>query len=74
MTDLTLEYAQLDRMDEARAEMTTFVSADQAESESPGEHTRKTPLDLALERAERYWVPSDRDHFLDALRKAGLPE
>ena len=61
-------YAQLDRMDEAGAEMTVFTGSAVAD-----EGDGRTPLELALERADRYRILADRDHFLDGLRKAALP-
>jgi tetratricopeptide (TPR) repeat protein len=60
-------YAQLGRMDEAGAEMAAFTGSGAADG-----HGGRTPLELALERADRYRVSTDRDHFLDGLRKAGL--
>ena len=66
-------YAQMDRMEEARAEIAVFVKARQRELlEARSEPLRAQTLDLALERASRYRNKADRDHLLDGLRRAGL--
>jgi adenylate cyclase len=65
-------YAQMGRLDEARPELDAFVSERQREMKERGEAPPRNRLDLALARADRYRNPSDREHFLDGLRKAGL--
>jgi TolB-like protein/class 3 adenylate cyclase/tetratricopeptide (TPR) repeat protein len=65
-------YAQMGRLDEARSELDAFVSERQREMKERGEAPPRNRLDLALARADRYRNPSDREHFLDGLRKAGL--
>jgi Tfp pilus assembly protein PilF len=67
-------YGQMGRVSEARAEAEVFVKDRQRELEERGEPVPRNTLDLALGRADRYRVPSDREHFLDGLRKAGLVE
>ena len=59
-------YAQLNRMDEARAEMKAFVDAGHLEPENV--------TALAHERASRYRIQADREHFPEGFRKAGLKE
>lgn len=65
-------YAQMGRLDEARFEVDAFVSERQRELKDRGEPLSRNRLDLALTRADRYRNPSDREHFLEGLRKAGL--
>ena len=65
---------QTNLMVEARAEMTKFMEASQDRLRADGDELGPATLDLALERAKRYRNPQDREHFLDGLRKAGLPE
>jgi tetratricopeptide (TPR) repeat protein len=65
-------YAQMGRLDEARSETDAFVSQRQRELEERGEAPPRSSLDFALARAARYRNSSDREHFLDGLRKAGL--
>lgn len=66
--------AHLNRMDEARTELDAFVGAGRRNSADADEYARYTPQELALERASRYRRTSDAKHFLEGLRKAGLPE
>ena len=49
-----------------------FISERERELKERGETPPRNRLELALSRAERYRNPSDREHFLDGLRKAGL--
>jgi adenylate cyclase len=65
-------YAQIGRLDEARSELEMFISERERELKERGETPPRNRLELALSRAERYRNPSDREHFLDGLRKAGL--
>jgi TolB-like protein/Tfp pilus assembly protein PilF len=65
-------YAQMGRLGEARAEADAFVSQRCRELHASGNAAPARTLDLAQARAERYRDPSDREHFLDGLRKAGL--
>ena len=65
-------YAQTGRFDEARSELDVFVSEREYELKERGETPPPNRLELALSRADRYRSPSDREHFLDGLRKAGL--
>jgi TolB-like protein/thioredoxin-like negative regulator of GroEL len=67
-------YAQMGRLDEARSESDAFVSERQRELRERGEAALRSRLDFALERADRYRNPLDRQHFLDGLRKAGLAD
>jgi TolB-like protein/Tfp pilus assembly protein PilF len=69
---LAASYAQLGRFDEARLELDAFIGDRERELKEPHEDLRLSPLALALSRADRYRNPSDREHFLDGLRKAGL--
>ena len=65
-------YAQLDRTDEARTEITAFVEVRRRELEERGEPMPADTIELASFRANRYRQQGDRDHFLDGLRRAGL--
>jgi tetratricopeptide (TPR) repeat protein len=67
-------YAQLGRIDEARAALALFEKVCDAERIKFGEKMPATCADVAREWAERYRNPEDRDHLLDGLRKAGLRE
>jgi TolB-like protein/class 3 adenylate cyclase len=59
---LAAAYAQMDRLEEARAEIATVRELDPS-------------VCLALYRGRlRYEKMEDREHYLDGLRKAGLPE
>jgi TolB-like protein len=65
-------YAQMGRFGEAQSEANAFVSERRRELNANGEAAPAKTLDLARARAERYREPTDRKHFLDGLRKAGL--
>ncbi|MCK1626870.1 adenylate/guanylate cyclase domain-containing protein [Bradyrhizobium sp. 147] len=65
-------YAQIERRDEARSELDAFIGEWERELSARGEVLPRSHLDLALSRADRYRNPSDREHFLEGLRKAGL--
>lgn len=65
-------YAQMGRLGEAQAEADAFVSQRCRELNAIGNTAPARTLDLAQARAERYRNPSDREHFLDGLRKAGF--
>jgi TolB-like protein/Tfp pilus assembly protein PilF len=67
-------YAQMGRLEEARAEAEAFVRERQRELQERREAPPPNPLDLALARADRYRDSADREHFLDGLRKAGLTD
>jgi adenylate cyclase len=71
---LAMCYAQMNRMDEAHAEMAKFIDMSQSEMRQAGKAARPATMALASDRATRYRIPSEREHFLDGLRKAGLPE
>ena len=58
---LAASYAQLDRLEEARAEVSNTLELDP-------EATVESMVSF-----QRYQNPADRDHFGDGLRKAGLP-
>ena len=66
-------YAQMDRMDEAGAEIALFIEAPERKAVSGGDPSPTDLRDLVFERANRYRIEADRDHILDGLRKAGLP-
>ncbi len=65
-------YAQTGRLDEARSKLEVFISEREHELKERGQAPPRSRLALALSRADRYRNPSDREHFLDGLRKAGL--
>jgi adenylate cyclase len=70
---LAMCYAQLGRMDEAGTEIALFSESPQRDVMVAGDPLPTDILDLVLERVNRYRIEADRDHFLDGLRKAGLP-
>ena len=49
-----------------------FINEREHELKERGETLPRDRLELALSRADRYRIPSDRQHFLDGLRKADL--
>jgi len=65
-------YAQMGRLGEAQSEADAFVSERHRELNANREAAPAKTLDLARARAERYRDSTDREHFLDGLRKAGL--
>ena len=65
-------YAHMNRLDEAHSHITAFADAIQKEQRERDEVVCPVTLASAAERASRYRNPSDREHFLDGLRKAGL--
>jgi Tfp pilus assembly protein PilF len=65
-------HAQMGQLGEARSEADAFVSERRRELNANGESLPARTLDLARARAERYRDPTDREHFIDGLRKAGL--
>jgi adenylate cyclase len=67
-------YAQLNMSDEARLEMADFLDASREEFHESGNDPMTATLEQVSEWADRYRIPSDREHFLDGLSKAGLPE
>ncbi len=69
---LAMCYAQLDKPDEAAAEIARFAEARRAEIAERGVSGQISDLDLVSERVSKYRVKADRDHFLEGLRKAGL--
>jgi adenylate cyclase len=65
-------YARTDRLDEARSELAVFVSEREHELKERDDAPPQRSLELVLSRADRYRNSSDREHFLDGIRKAGL--
>ena len=65
-------YGQTGRLNEAHSELEVFISEREHELKERGETSPRNRLEFALSRADRYRNPSDREHFLDGLRKAGL--
>ena len=59
---LAATYAQLGRLDEARAEAA-------ATTDRP-----KYTIEGTFRRVSAFKYPKDAEHFVDGLRKAGLPE
>jgi hypothetical protein len=67
-------YAQMNSMNEAKAEMEKFLGHSQGDGRESGDDSIAATLENVSEWADRYRVPSDREHFLEGLSKAGLPE
>ncbi len=65
-------YAQIGMRDEARSELSCFVTQRHLDLGQSGHPIPVNDLDLARIRAERYRKKGDREHFLEGLRKAGL--
>ena len=61
-----------DLLCEAQSEADAFVSERRRELAANGADAPAKTLDFARTRADRYRDSTDRDHFLDGLRKAGL--
>ena len=61
-------------MNEANAEMEKFLDDSRSVLRESGNDPIATVLEQVSEWANRYRVPSGREHFLDGLRKAGFPE
>ena len=64
--------AQLGRTEAAQHDAQTFVTMRGKELASLGQSLPINRFDLAQERADRYRLKADRDHFLDSLRTASL--
>jgi tetratricopeptide (TPR) repeat protein len=64
-------YAQLEKIDDARSEFKNFLDASRNEFQESGYDTKTAIQDQISEWTNRYRIPSDREHFLDGLRKAG---
>ena len=64
----------MNRIDEAHAEMEKFVDMSRSHMLEGEKEVRPITLELALDRASRYRIPAERNHFLEGLHKAGLPE
>ena len=71
---LAASYAYLERLNEAREELAQFEDAWEREKASIGEHAAPSIREVALDWADRYSQSSDKEHFLNGLRKAGLTE
>lgn len=67
-------YAQSGLLEEARLELTAFISERERELRERGELLPSSRLQLALSRADRYRKSLDREHFIDGLLKAGLAD
>src|SRR5262249_15085979 len=65
-------HAQIGMRDAARSELRRFVKERHRELQQNDEPVPLDDLDLARSRADRYRKASDRKHFIDGLRKAGL--
>ena len=60
---LAATYAQLGRLDEARAEAAATLRIEP-----------KYTIEGTFRRVSAFKYPKDAEHFVDGLRKAGLPE
>ncbi len=70
---LAMCYAQMGRSEEAGVELRLLLEAPRGEAIAKGDPLPTEIHDLVFERANRYRIEADRDHFLAGLRKAGLP-
>ncbi len=68
---LAMCFAQSARMDEAGAELALFIEAPEREPAADGDSRAVDISELVHERVNRYRIASDREYFLDGLRKAG---
>jgi TolB-like protein/class 3 adenylate cyclase/Tfp pilus assembly protein PilF len=64
--------AQLGRSPEALNEVQEFVTMREKELATLGQPLPTNRLDLAQDRADRYRLNTDREHFIESLRMAGL--
>jgi TolB-like protein len=64
--------AQLGHSAEALSEVQDFVTMREKELATLGQPLPTNRLDLAQDRADRYRLNADREHFLESLRMAGL--
>ncbi len=67
-------YGHMNEIDQAHAQTQVFLAAANLELPQLAEGSDTTIWDIVLEWAARYRNETDREHFLDGLRKAGLPE
>jgi adenylate cyclase len=72
--NLAAAYGQAGRIEEAQAEVTTFVEARRNQLKTRGIPLPASDLELVTERIKRHKRQEDRDRFLEGLRKAGLSE
>jgi len=66
-------YAQTGNIKEARALVVTYIAIAEEKLSSAGAPLPQSWLDFVVERWP-FKRPEDKEHFLDGLRKAGVPE
>ena len=71
---LAASYGHLGQIDEARTELSQLIDGLNDRLRKLGEQTSQSISHLVTEWADRYREPTDRENFLEGLRKAGLPE
>jgi adenylate cyclase len=62
----------LGQIENAKLELAAFTNATEIDREHHDQHPNRTASLRLVERAARYRVPDDGEHFLAGLRKAGL--
>jgi adenylate cyclase len=70
--NLAAAFGQAGRIEQARAELATFIEARRRQLEARGAPIPASDLELATERITRLRRQVDRDRYLDGLSKAGL--